>query len=63
MEASIGNVNTQPAAAPAQASAVHVDHWCEHPACKAWGSFGRPGPTGLTVWKCYRHDPVYGASE
>lgn len=50
--------NTQPAP-----EAVHVDHFCEHPGCAKWGSFGRPGQTGQTVWKCFAHDPVYGAAE
>ena len=58
MEASTGSAET-----PTKTDAVHVDHYCEHPGCVRWGSFGRPGQaTGHTAWKCYAHDPVYGAA-
>ena len=63
MEANTGSPNGGPGATSAKPDAVHVEHLCEHPGCTAWGSFGRPGQTGLTVWKCRAHDPVYGVSE
>lgn len=30
------------------------DHWCEHPGCKKWGSFGFTGRYG-TEWYCGEH--------
>jgi hypothetical protein len=30
------------------------EHWCEHPACRKWGSFGFQGPYG-TAWFCGDH--------
>jgi hypothetical protein len=32
------------------------EHWCEHPGCKKWGSFGVPGRHG-TIWFCGEHNP------
>ncbi|MCL6708604.1 hypothetical protein M8R20_16545 [Pseudomonas sp. R2.Fl] len=32
---------------------VHVDHNCEHPGCKAWGSFGFDA--GGMSWYCRDH--------
>ena len=32
------------------------DHWCMHPGCKLWGSFGYDERYG-TVWYCGEHRP------
>lgn len=32
------------------------DHWCMHPGCDQWGSFGSETPRG-TVWYCGKHRP------
>lgn len=39
-----------------------VDHWCEHPGCTRWGSFGFERASGY-VWYCGEHhtDPVFAA--
>jgi|GEM_PF-3128632 hypothetical protein len=34
---------------------VHVDHYCEHPGCKAWGSFGFDTGGGAMAWYCGTH--------
>ncbi|MHC1549376.1 hypothetical protein [Phyllobacterium sp. K27] len=31
-----------------------VEHWCDHPGCKAWGSFGFTGRYGIS-WYCGEH--------
>ncbi|WP_407866604.1 hypothetical protein [Phyllobacterium phragmitis] len=31
-----------------------VEHWCMHPGCKAWGSFGFAGRYGVE-WYCGKH--------
>lgn len=35
-----------------------VDHWCEHPGCKRWGSFGYTYRDRM-LWYCgeHRHGP------
>jgi hypothetical protein len=33
---------------------VHDEHWCEHPGCKAWGSFGY-AVKSETGWYCGAH--------
>lgn len=63
MEVNTANASAAPAAAPATTEDVYVDHYCEHPGCKAWGSFGRLGQMGETAWKCFAHDLVYGAAK
>jgi hypothetical protein len=37
-----------------EAAGVHDEHWCEHPGCKAWGSFGYAIKT-TTRWYCGAH--------
>lgn len=37
-------------------SGRHPDHWCEHPGCKRWGSFGVP-VHGEPHWFCGEHNP------
>ncbi|RAX42382.1 hypothetical protein [Rhizobium tropici] len=45
---------------------VHVNHYCEHPGCKAWGGWGYDIGKGETKWFCYEHQwldyrqPRYG---
>ncbi|TWB61709.1 hypothetical protein FBZ98_1011054 [Rhizobium sp. ERR 922] len=45
---------------------VHVNHYCEHPGCKAWGGFGYDIGKGETKWFCFEHrwldyrQPRYG---
>ncbi|MBB2973929.1 hypothetical protein FHU14_004468 [Mesorhizobium sp. RMAD-H1] len=31
-----------------------AEHWCMHPGCKAWGSFGFTGRYGVE-WYCGEH--------
>ncbi|YBV97121.1 hypothetical protein M1D80_09555 [Phyllobacteriaceae bacterium JZ32] len=31
-----------------------TEHWCMHPGCKAWGSFGFAGRYGVE-WYCGEH--------
>ena len=33
------------------------EHWCDHPGCKRWGSFGYAGRQGST-WFCGDHRPA-----
>jgi len=39
-----------------------IDHWCEHPGCTRWGSFGFRHAAG-DVWYCGEDhpDPVFAA--
>lgn len=37
--------------------AVLFEHWCDAPACKAWGSFGYDRGRGRTDWYCFEHRP------
>ena len=40
---------------------VHENHWCEHPGCKRWGSFGFSRSKGdQPVWHCIEHYPERG---
>ena len=32
-----------------------VDHYCEHPGCKEWGSFGFARGKGEPKWFCRGH--------
>lgn len=34
---------------------VHVNHCCQHPGCKKWGSFGFDMGSGLQAWYCGEH--------
>lgn len=34
---------------------VHFEHYCEHPGCERWGSFGKERGRGVTEWRCGRH--------
>lgn len=37
-----------------RAPAGVIDHWCEHPGCSRWGSFGFTHPT-RAVFYCGEH--------
>lgn len=39
-------------------SGIH-EHWCEHPGCKRWGSFGFAAGRE-TKWFCGAHRPFEG---
>lgn len=39
---------------PHTPAGIH-EHWCEHPGCKRWGSFGLPQPDKSTRWYCGEH--------
>ena len=36
---------------------VHEEHYCQHPGCKRWGSFGYDRGRGVTDWWCMEHRP------
>ncbi len=36
---------------------VHTEHYCQHPGCKRWGSFGHERGRGQTEWWCGQHRP------
>jgi len=38
---------------------VHREHWCEHPGCKKWGSFGFAVGTAEPRWFCMEHRPEW----
>ena len=38
---------------PSQRTGI-VEHWCDHPGCKCWGSFGHQTRYG-TLWLCLEH--------
>jgi hypothetical protein len=40
--------------APIRVPAGIIEHWCEHPGCKKWGSLGFPRGK-LTAWFCGEH--------
>jgi hypothetical protein len=41
---------------PAQrAPSILFDHYCEHPGCKEWGSFGFARGRGEPKWFCRGH--------
>ena len=42
-------------AAPPATSSGMYEHYCEHPGCKAWGSFGYDIGKGETKWFCFEH--------
>ena len=37
---------------------VHGEHWCQHPGCNKWGSFGYDRGKGATDWWCIVHRPA-----
>lgn len=37
---------------------IHVEHWCQHPGCKKWGSFGYDRGKGSADWWCGEHRPI-----
>jgi hypothetical protein len=39
----------------APAVPVHFEHWCDHPGCMKWGSFGRELRGGIIEWRCGEH--------
>lgn len=40
------------------AAPVHFEHWCEHPECKRWGSFGHSARKDEPPrWFCMEHRP------
>ena len=40
---------------------IHENHWCEHPGCKRWGSFGFSRSKGeKSTWHCIEHYPELG---
>lgn len=43
-------------------ASIHEDHWCQHPGCKKWGSFGYDRGKGATDWWCMEHRPAAGAT-
>lgn len=37
---------------------IHVNHWCEHPGCSRWGSYGYAATRDAeTRWYCPPHFP------
>jgi hypothetical protein len=34
-----------------------VEHWCQYPGCKNWGSRGYDRGKGETDWYCFEHRP------
>ena len=35
---------------------IHENHWCEHPGCKQWGSFGfSRSKADQAAWHCLEH--------
>ena len=38
-----------------RAPAGVIDHWCEHPGCLRWGSFGFDQGRIKAVWYCGEH--------
>jgi hypothetical protein len=36
-------------------SPVHFEHWCGHPGCAKWGSFGKERGPAITEWRCMEH--------
>jgi len=47
---------TSPAEEPIRAPTGIIEHWCEYPGCKKWGSFGEPHGKE-TLWYCGEHRP------
>ncbi|WP_325052642.1 hypothetical protein [Sinorhizobium meliloti] len=39
-------------------TALH-QHWCEHPGCKKWGSFGFAAGKAEPRWFCMEHRPEW----
>ncbi len=39
----------------APAAPMHFVHWCDHPGCKRWGSFGKERGRLITEWRCGEH--------
>lgn len=33
------------------------EHWCQHPGCSRWGSFGYHAPKTPDRWFCGEHRP------
>jgi hypothetical protein len=47
-------------------SPVHFEHWCDHPGCTKWGSFGKERNHSETEWRCMEHlasDYWYGRAK
>jgi len=40
-----------------KAASIHEEHWCQHPGCKRWGSFGYDRGKGTIDWWCAEHRP------
>jgi len=38
---------------------VVVEHWCEHPGCKKWGSLGFASGKEEPQWFCGEHQPEW----
>ena len=36
---------------------IHTEHYCQHPGCKRWGSFGYDRGRGQSEWWCGQHRP------
>lgn len=44
-----------PATEPAQTPTGIWEHYCEHPSCSAWGSFGYATGKQASRWYCMEH--------
>lgn len=47
------------AGSSARKDSVHHEHWCEHPDCKKWGSFGFASGKSEPRWFCMEHRPEW----
>lgn len=46
------------------AAPVHAEHYCEHPGCDRWGSFGFARMAGEQgTWHCAKHYPYWTDEE
>lgn len=44
-----------PVGDPTRVRAGVIEHWCEHPGCRRWGSFGLPYRDRV-IWLCGEHE-------
>ncbi|WP_287083685.1 hypothetical protein [Mesorhizobium sp.] len=47
------------AGSSARKESVHHEHWCEHPGCKRWGSFGFAAGKAEPRWFGMEHRPEW----
>lgn len=40
-----------------KAASIHEEHWCQHPGCQRWVSFGYDRGKGAIDWWCAEHRP------